>query len=457
VLERIVARPGEIIVRAPLAAVVVRRPELRGLVDVLEASDALAVVPIAIAGEIEGALFVPRGRRRAPVTLEELAALERLGARLSSLLALGAAEVRAERRAQAAQQAAEKLEERVEALTDELTRLRVDARILKAGRAADRLAAPAIAYSPAMRALLARISEVAPLDAPVQLVSEGGNPVDAIGHLIHAASGAREGPYVIADCTAVRPERAAAALFGDESEGQQHPGWLRLAHGGTLLLVDVPALAPDTQRALAEAIATRTARPEGGASAYDVQVRLVATSRMDALALARVGALDEELSRRLAPLTLELPPLRERREDLPSLVLLALDRSARVLGKPVPGIDDGAMARLVGYAWPGNVRELWSVIDRAVAQAAGPRVTLEDLPPLQDPTAAAASETAGDPFAGTWADIERRALEAALARSAGNKSEAARTLGLARTTFLDKLRRAGLETADRPSEAPGRV
>src|SRR5690606_25402004 len=125
----------------------------------------------------------------------------------------------------------------------------------------------------------------------------------------------REGPFVIADCASIRPERAVAALFGDEGEAGPQPGWLRLAAGGTLLLVDVPALSLEAQAALGEAIATRTARAEGGASAYPVDVRLVAHSRIDVAGLARVGAFDPELARRLEPLRLDVPPLRERRED----------------------------------------------------------------------------------------------------------------------------------------------
>src|SRR5690606_8069899 len=129
-----------------------------------ELLEALCVVPIASSGELEGALVVARGKRRAPVTLEEIAALERLASRLSGPLAMYQAEARAQERAGKALLQSERLEERIEVLEDELTRLRADTRTLKAGRASDRLAAPAIAYSPAMRALVARIGDVAGVD-----------------------------------------------------------------------------------------------------------------------------------------------------------------------------------------------------------------------------------------------------------------------------------------------------
>nr|MDQ3034808.1 sigma 54-interacting transcriptional regulator [Myxococcota bacterium] len=258
----------------------------------------------------------------------------------------------------------------------------------------------------------------------------------------------REGPFVIADCSAVRPERTLAALVGDEGEGGSHPGWLRLASGGTLLLVDAPALSLEAQAALAEAVASRSARAEGGSSAYPVEVRLLAHARLEVAGLARVGAFDDELARRLEPLRLDVPPLRERREDLPSLVLLALDRACRTLGREVMGIDEAAIARLVTHAWTGNLRELQSVIDRAVIAAEPPRVREQDLPMLPAPPEREAPSEAGDPLDGTWTEIEQRILRAALERASGNKSEAARLLGLKRTTFLDKLRRAGFDVRE---------
>ena len=137
---------------------------------------------------------------------------------------------------------------------------------------------------------------------------------------------------------------------------------------------------------------------------------------------------------------LRVPPLRERREDLPSLLLLALDRSARVLGKAAVGIEPDAQARLVAHDWPGNCDELDALIEHAVARCDGPRVGVQDLPSLAPPRA-----SSGNPLDGTLERVERRVLRRALDRAQGNKSEAARLLGLPRTTFLDKLRRNGLE------------
>ena len=448
VAERLADRPGEIIVRAALESIVVRRPELRPLVECLVSRDALCVVPVSAAGDLEGALVVPRGRRRMAPTLEELDALEKLARRLGSYLALLSAQERARQRAEDATRATDRLEERIEALDEELGRLRTDTRVLKAGSAADRLNAPPIAYAPSMRALLVRTAEVGPLDAPVLLVAEGGTPTDTIGHLVHEASGRASGPFVVANCAVVRPDRSAAALFGEDGGDGPHPGWLRLAAGGSVLLVDVPALTREAQRELAEALAVRQARPVGGAGAYPLDVRVIATSRLPLQLLAEAGAFDADLAQWLTPLTLRVPPLRERRDDLPSLVLLALDRACRVLGREIVGIDAAALDALRAREWHGNLRELDSVIEQAVARTQGTKVVVEDLPPAPG----VAAYEAADPLMGTYEQLERRILARALERAAGNKSEAARLLGLKRSTFLDKLRRFGLEDKAATSE-----
>ena len=137
---------------------------------------------------------------------------------------------------------------------------------------------------------------------------------------------------------------------------------------------------------------------------------------------------------------MQIPPLRDRREDVPSLALLAIDRACRVLAREPVGITEDAMAALVDHDWPGDVAELELIIELAVAKASAKTIALRDLPPLAWPGA-----DEEEPLTGTYIEVECRLLERALLRSGGNKSEAARMLGLKRTTFLDKLRRHGLE------------
>ena len=171
-----------------------------------------------------------------------------------------------------------------------------------------------------------------------------------------------------------------------------------------------------------------------------IRPRLIATTRAPLSELERRGALDPELARQLTQPGLTIPPLRDRREDVPSLALLAIDRACRVLAREPVGITEEAMAALVDHDWPGDVAELELIIELAVAKASSITIGLRDLPPLAWPGA-----DEEEPLTGTYVEVERRLLERALLRSGGNKSEAARMLGLKRTTFLDKLRRHGLE------------
>ncbi len=453
--DRLLERPGEALVKKALDGLVVRRPHLRGVVEALGALDALVVVPLSIDGELEGAIVVPKGRRRSAPTLEELRALERVADRSAGIVALLSSERRAQGRAGATDQRTHDLMDRIEVLEEERDRLRAEARSWKAGRPAHRMSGTTVAYSAPMRSLMERVVDVAALDAPVLLRAEGGAGVDQIAHAIHERSGRKDGPLVVADCTSVREERAAAALFGEGGVGSPpefRPGWLSLARGGSLLLADVVALPLSVQHDLAESLAEREVRPLGGAGAEPIDVRVIATTRTDLAALVADGLFDPELARWLEPLTLEVPPLRDRPEDVSSLTLLALDRACRLLGRAPMGIDDEALDLLRAYDFPGNVRELTWVVTRAVGVAAGPTVEARDLPPLGAPEHDAAE---GHPLDGTWSDLEKRILLRALDAADGNKSEAARALGLKRTTFLDKLRRHDLAPpAKRQSEAP---
>jgi DNA-binding NtrC family response regulator len=297
-----------------------------------------------------------------------------------------------------------------------------------------------------MRKVVARLEEVASLDAPVVLAFEPGVAAAPLVRRLHENGPRKMGPIVIADCANVRPEDAQLALFGDDLRNGT-PGWLRLAAGGTLFLERATALGTEVLRDLDDAIATRQARSAVGGSPYAIDVRVVIGVHDDPAALVERSSMDAGLAERLRPLRIDVPPLRERPEDLGSLVLFAIDRACRASGSATLGIADDAMQELAAHDWPGNELELFALIERAVRRASPPRITKADVGAL------VVKET-HDPMAGSLADIERRALETALARAGGNKSEAARLLGIARTTFLDKLRRAGIEVDDRKSLRP---
>ena len=435
--------PGEMILRSDLEDRVVRRTELRALVEALVELDALCVVPLMAAGECEGIVAVPRGNRRTPLSLEELGALQRLGSHLAAFLTLVSAQLRAQQRSTTIMMERDRAEERLDVADEELSRLRAQTKILRAGRGFSRVPATWVGYSPAMRQIDQKVGEIAPLEAPILLTAEVGVALEEVAQRIHEASSRATAPFVVVDCTRYRPEDGEGMLFGVESDAAS-PGWVRLAHGGTLMLKETPALSIEAQHALAEALSTRMARSVGGAGSYNFDVRIIATSREPLERLVGAGAFDEELARWLGKLRLAIPPLRDRNEDIPSLTLLAIDRACRRMGRPAVGIEPVAIDALVEHDWPGNVNELEQTIDRAVSRATQGTIRREHLPALVGRNHA--SPPSPDvAFEGTYEEIERRAILSALARSDGNKSKAARMLGLKRTTFLDKVRRLGID------------
>ncbi len=444
ITERFDEGGTRVVVAQEIHAAVVRRPEVRALAELLEGHDAQCLVPLAVDGELVGGLIVAQGRRGSALSLEEIEGLRTLGERVGAQISLITARDRAQRKVGELAAERDRLEEQVEDTVEARDRLKADARELSQGRAASRRQIAPVAYSAAMRELEERIDDIGPMDVPVALIAEGGSPVDRVARRIHDRSARAEGPFVVADC-ARRGTDADAVVFGTEEE----PGWLRLAEGGTLLLADIPALPMSTQKLLAEALAARQARPADIGGAYPIDLRVIATSRVPIEPLAEASSFDAELARWLTRAVVAVPPLRERREDLSSLVLLALDRACRVLGREPVGIEQGAMTLLEKHTWPGNLRELQHVIDRAVAKTEGDKVRRADMPAL----AGAEPVVIEDPLEGTYAQLEERILRRAMQRAGGNKSEAARLLGLKRTTFLDKLRRHGIGKSKKADDA----
>jgi DNA-binding NtrC family response regulator len=437
VLERMAQRPGEVIVALPILESAVRRPELRALVGALADLDALCVVPLTSEpgpDALEGALVIPRGARRAAVTLEEIAELERLGRELGVRVSAWAAASRAQERAGKATLEIARLEERAGALEDELA---------DRGRPSpEALPQRLFAYAPRSRAALRALEEAAPRDTPLLVVVERGTSAEPWVQRVHE-HGPRSGqPLVWLDCAELREEDASARVDGA----------LREAGRGTLVLLDVVALPLAVQARLAEAIATRTLQV--GHEAHPLWCRLIATSSRPVTELGaprgpRDARVDPELARRLAAQSIVVPPLGERLADVPSLTLRALERACRRRGRDILGIEEDALRWLEAHALDDGERGLARAVERATDHAVPPRIRVVDLERALAAPWAAVGE---DPLDATLAEVEERALLRALHRAAGNKSEAARLLGLKRTTFLDKIRRLGLDDApERPS------
>lgn len=388
---------------------IVREPGIRQLAEVMEHEQFGVVVRCAHLDHVEGLLAIPIGTRADALSIVEQNALAELGEALGSVLAAALTQRRAESHIQELSVRRREAEDRVSVLEDQLTQLRGQVNGLDRGLADDQ--ALQVAYSATMRRLQTRAIQLAAVSDPVLVVAGAGAPAVPIARFVHERGPRWQAPLVVRDCAVAEPAFEC----------------VETARGGTLVLRDLPALCAETQLALIDLVDTPGAP------------RIIATTRVSRTELVRRGTL-------VTPWVVffqhevVVPPLRERREDLPSLVLFAIDRACRVLAVDPMGIDEDAMAALLSHDWPGDVAELDFVIESAVSRARESSITTDDLPALAWP--GAQDEAV---FEGTYADVERRTLARALARARGNKSEAARILGLKRTTFVDKLRRHGLE------------
>lgn len=437
VVQRLEERPGAPLVRSDLRNQLARRPQEAALVRGLDELDALCVLPLQLAGELEGALVVAAGARRAAPTLEELMALERLARILSPLVAGFLALARAQNRAERAEAEQRELAHRVAEQHSDIAALRHQVTTVKAGLGLPLPVRDPIQYSRAMRELRERLGDVAVTDLPVLLWGETGLAMAPIAQAVHRASGRAREPFVIVDGAELDEDTGLARLFGVDGRGEAKPGLLELIEGGTLLIVDLPALPLSVQQVLAETLEERQVRPLHGQSNRPFQGRVIATARASAARLSAANVLVPALARWFETASHRVPPLRERPEDFESSLLLALDRTARVLGANVKGVEADALAALVAYDWPGNDSELFSVIERASLRCTGPRLRLIDLPPL--PCGGATAERR------TFVEQEREILRRALRQAAGNRARAARALSLTRAAFNEKLRQLQID------------
>jgi DNA-binding NtrC family response regulator len=394
------------------------------------------IVPCGHEGNLEGLLLLPLGERNEELCRIDLEELALLGGLIGAGLCSGLAERRANAHVDRLRALHREAERRIALLEGEVEQLRGQCHVLGRGLAEDQTLH--VAYSPSMRRVQTRAIELAPRDEPVLIVAPPGAPLLPVSRFIHDRGPRWEAPFVVADCSAASPEQVMSLLFGSPDE--RYTGWFHSATGGTLLLRDLPALSTSAQRGLAAALFESETAATPGRQDRTTPPRILATSRIPQSELQRRHALDADLARLLSGANLTIPSLRERREDVPSLVLLAIDRACRILARDPVGISQDAMDALIEHDWPGDVAELDLVVGLAVAKATAKTISHDDLPPLAWP-----DEPQAESLNGTYLEVECRLLERALLRSGGNKSEAARILGLKRTTFLDKLRRHGLE------------
>lgn len=302
--------------------------------------------------------------------------------------------------------------------------------------------------SPQMRRLAVLVRRVSPRDVTVLIRGESGTGKEKLAEAIVAASQRANGPFVRFNCAALSPELADAELFGHAKGAytgahRARSGLFREANGGTIFLDEVGELAPAAQAKLLRVLQEREVRPVGDDRPVPVDVRVLAATHRDLEAEVASGSFREDLYYRLKVVSLELPPLRDRPDDIPVLAESFLRSATERMGLPPIPPTPELVSALVGRAWPGNVRELANEIDSLVALSDQGELDLSTL-------GGSSGVTKSAPASGTLKErmdaYERQLLEEALAAADGNRTEAARALGIGRATLHDKLRKHGLHS-----------
>jgi DNA-binding NtrC family response regulator len=302
-----------------------------------------------------------------------------------------------------------------------------------------------VGRSAPMRTIFEMLRKVAPTPSTVLITGESGTGKELIARALHQNSPRRRAPLVAVNCAALPRELVESELFGHERGAftgavARRPGRFEQATGGTLFLDEIGDLPADAQAKILRALEERSVTRVGGTTETPVDVRIVAATHRDLQQLVGDGSFREDLYFRLAAVEIAVPPLRERGDDIPYLAALFLERLREECGHQLEGFDPDTLTLLGGYAWPGNVRELRNAVERATVFAGGPRLTPADFHFL-DRSGAPAGTPEDLP---TLRDLERLHVLRVLEATGGNKSRAARVLGIERSTLYEKLRSYGV-------------
>ncbi|MBN2370112.1 MAG: sigma-54-dependent Fis family transcriptional regulator [Vicinamibacteria bacterium] len=305
---------------------------------------------------------------------------------------------------------------------------------------------PPLTYgAPAMAPIVQAIEKVARTEATVLLLGESGSGKEVAAQTIRRLSARAGGPFVPVNCAALSESLIESEIFGHEKgaftgASARRRGRLELADGGTLFLDEVAELKPEIQAKLLRVLQDRRFERLGGSQTIVADVRLVAATNRDVESLVENGRFRVDLYHRLAVFPIEIPPLRERREDIPPLAECLLARIGRELGRSGLRLDERAAKLIADASWPGNIRELRNALERAAILAEDRVLRIEHFK-----TYTTRGEGAHRRAVGSLKDLEREAIRQALAATNGNRQEAARRLGISRRTLYDKMSRYGLD------------
>ena len=317
---------------------------------------------------------------------------------------------------------------------------------------------PLVGSSPALRRAVERAESAAPSDVPILLLGESGTGKELIARHLHACSARAGGPFVAVNAAAMPFHLLESELFGHErgaftGADRQRPGLFREGAGGTLLIDEIGDLPLGLQAKLLRVLQEGEVRPVGGSRSVPVDVRIVTATHRDLAGLVARGLFREDLYYRVGVFTIDLPPLRARPSDVEPLARHFLARHGK---PPLPALGAAAVAALQAHSWPGNVRELENAVRHALVLCPpGGAIEPAHLPP------SVFVRQAGRAALSIWQardDAERDRIERALASSSGNRTQAARQLGMSRQALHERLRKYGYGSgAGRPGVAPGPV
>lgn len=300
--------------------------------------------------------------------------------------------------------------------------------------------------SPAMKEIIKTVERVAPSDVPVFIAGESGTGKEVIADLIHALSNRVKFPFIKINCAALPRELIESELFGAVKGAYtgahaNREGIFLQAHQGTILLDEISEMPIETQSKLLRVLQDKEIRPVGGRTSYKVDVRIIAATNRQVDDAIQSGKLREDLYYRISTITIAIPPLRERKEEIMPLANMFLKRFSAQSGRDFHGFTPAAQELLLSYNWPGNVRQLQNEIQRAVLVAEGPLIDAKDLLAGVAP----GIKSATPPGLTLMQTIERNAIIQALRECKGKKLLAAKRLGIGRQTLYNKIKEYSIE------------